>query len=198
MAGVSDETIKTVFFDPQYRGVLDKLSYGNEGSRQKRRAKLEQMSEEIIINFIKEISRVLTKSGYLFLWVDKFHLVEGISHWLPEDLLIVDMLVWNKGKIGMGYRTRRKSEYIIIIQKLPKRAKGCWKLHDIPDVWDEKLVKNPSLHPHRKPIELLKVLIEATTDVGDVVLDPAAGSFTVMEAALATNRNFLGTDLGVY
>ena len=27
--------IKTAFFDPQYRGVLDKLQYGNEGRRKR-------------------------------------------------------------------------------------------------------------------------------------------------------------------
>ena len=31
LATIPDKTVKTAFFDPQYRGVLDKLSYGNEG-----------------------------------------------------------------------------------------------------------------------------------------------------------------------
>ena len=31
MSMIDDNTIKTAFFDPQYRGILDKLSYGNEG-----------------------------------------------------------------------------------------------------------------------------------------------------------------------
>ena len=29
---------RVVFFDPQYRGVLDRLAYGNEGARQQGRA----------------------------------------------------------------------------------------------------------------------------------------------------------------
>lgn len=31
LSKIKDETIKLAFFDPQYRGVLDKLNYGNEG-----------------------------------------------------------------------------------------------------------------------------------------------------------------------
>ena len=31
LASLPEQSIKTAFFDPQYRGVLDKLSYGNEG-----------------------------------------------------------------------------------------------------------------------------------------------------------------------
>jgi len=38
-------------------------------------------------------------------------------------------------------------------------------------------------------------LIAAVTNEGDVVLDPAAGSFSVMESAIETNRLFLGCDL---
>ena len=36
---IKNGSLKVVFFDPQYRGVLDKLSYGNAGkSRGKERA----------------------------------------------------------------------------------------------------------------------------------------------------------------
>lgn len=80
MNDINDECIKVVFFDPQYRGVLDKLSYGNEGkNRGKDRSALPQMTEETIQKFLKEMERILTPSGYLFLWVDKFHLVEGFK-----------------------------------------------------------------------------------------------------------------------
>lgn len=191
---MQDNTVKTAFLDPQYRGVLDKLNYGNEGKqRGKARSDLPQMDEDTIISFISELNRVITKSGHLFLWIDKFHLCTGINKWLANtDFNIVDMIVWDKGKIGMGYRSRRRSEYLIVLQKSPVRAKGCWKDHGIPDVWLEKVTKS---HPHTKPLELQKRLIEATTDTSDVVLDPAAGGFSIYEACKQTGRKFLGCDL---
>lgn len=193
---IEDKTVKVVFFDPQYRGVLDKLSYGNEGkSRGKVRSSLKQMDNDTIINFLQEIERVLTPSGYLFLWVDKFHLVEGIKPWISKlnSFDLVDMITWNKQKIGMGYRTRRKSEYLVVIQKEPIKAKATWTLHNIPDVWDEKIIyKN---HTHSKPIELQKQLILATTSENDIVCDPAAGGYSVFEACKQTNRIFLGGDI---
>lgn len=64
---IKANSIPAVFFDPQYRGVLDKLSYGNEGKRQIKRAKLEQMNDETIISFIKKIDNVLMETGHLFL-----------------------------------------------------------------------------------------------------------------------------------
>ena len=193
---VPSESIRVVFFDPQYRGVLDKLSYGNEGkSRGKARHDLEQMSEETILTFISFIEKVLTKNGYLFLWVDKFHLVNGIQKWLSQTptLQSVDMITWNKGKMGMGYRTRRTCEYLIVIQKMPRQAKSTWTIHNIPDVWTEKIQHR--IHTHQKPLELQKRLILATTNEEDIVCDPAAGSYSVFECCKATNRNFIGCDI---
>ncbi|WNE40022.1 MAG: hypothetical protein GBAus27B_000089 [Mycoplasmataceae bacterium] len=189
-------SVNAVFFDPQYRGVLEKMNYGNEGERQIGRSKLTQMSEETIISFVKEIDRALTKSGHLFLWVDKFHLCEGISLWLNKtDLAIVDMITWNKGRIGMGYRSRRSSEYLLVLQKTPIRSKGVWKIKNIPDVWTEKIDSKTKKHPHQKPLQLQKTLIESVTNDNDLVVDPAAGSYSVLEACLLTNRNFLGCDI---
>ena len=192
---IQNASLKVVFFDPQYRGVLDKLSYGNEGKqRGKQRSSLTQMSEETIINFLIEIERVLRPSGYLFLWVDKFHLVEGVKSWFDglPTMKTVDMITWNKMKMGMGYRTRRQSEYLIVIQKMPTLAKSTWTIHNIPDVWNEKSIK---MHPHSKPIELQKQLILATTNERDFVCDPAAGGYSVFEACRLSNRNFIGGDI---
>ena len=170
-----------IFFDPQYRGVLDKLSYGNEGvSRGKARSSLPQMDETVIFEFISKIEKVLMPSGYLFLWVDKFHLVEGVSSWFSNisKLSLVDMITWNKEKMGMGYRTRRQSEYLVIIQKEPKKAKSTWSIHNIPDIWSEKVDKK---HPHSKPINLQKKLIEATTCERDIVCYTGSGGYYVLE-----------------
>lgn len=188
---------KVAFFDPQYRGILDKMAYGNEGKRRGReRSSLPQMTEELIASFITGIERYLAASGYLFLWVDKFHIMEGVRPWISSlsTLEIVDMITWDKARIGMGYRSRRKCEYLVVIQKQPRRAKGTWSLHNIPDVWQEKL-PTPLKHPHQKPPGLQRQLILATTEAGDLVVDPAAGSFSVLESCLATGRNFIGCDL---
>lgn len=192
---IKDNSLKAVFFDPQYRGILDKMAYGNEGkNRGKGRSALPQMTMDIIFSFLTQIERVLKPSGYLFLWVDKFHLVEGIKPWFATlpTMETVDMITWNKMKIGMGYRTRRKSEYLVILQKKPKLAKSTWILHNIPDVWDEAVIKT---HAHSKPIELQKQLILSVTNENDFVCDPASGGYSVFEACKQTKRNFIGGDI---
>jgi site-specific DNA-methyltransferase (adenine-specific) len=154
------------------------------------------MGEKTIISFVREINRVLKPSGHLFLWTDKFHLCEGITAWLKKtDLAIVDMIVWNKGRIGMGYRTRRSSEYLLILQKTPIKSKGIWKIKNVPDVWTEKIDNKTKKHPHQKPLELQKILIEAVSSPNDIILDPAAGSYSILEACLLSQRTFLGCDI---
>ena len=190
-----DNTVPIVFFDPQYRGVYDKMKYGNEDtSRNNVRVALPQMDEETIIEFLREISRVLIPSGHLFLWMDKFHLCSDFRNWIEgTNLSVVDMLTWDKGRIGLGYRTRHRSEFCVILQQEPHRAKGVWTLRNIPDVWQEKILKKT--HPHNKPIDLQGELIEAVSSSGDLVVDPCAGSFSVLDACRMRGRNFLGCDV---
>ena len=120
------DAVPVAFFDPQYRGVLEKLSHGNEGkARNKRRCALEQMTEATISHFVRGIDRALIPSGHLFLWVDKFHLCQGVRPWLDGTSLdIVDLMTWDKGTFGMGYRTRRRAEYCVILQKRPAQREG--------------------------------------------------------------------------
>jgi site-specific DNA-methyltransferase (adenine-specific) len=50
-------------------------------------------------------------------------------------------------------------------------------------------------HPHQKPYGLIKALIEATTEKGELIVDPCAGSFVVLEVCRELEREFLGCDL---
>lgn len=190
-------TIPAAFFDPQYRGVYEHMQYGNEKtSRNYKRVLIPQMTDEVISKFVTQLAEVIIPSGHLFLWVDKFHLCTNYREWFSDTPLdVVDMMTWSKEKIGLGYRTRHMTEFLVVLQKQPKRAKDVWRLHDIPDLWKEKAAVQPTYH-HPKPIRLQARLIEAVTNKGDVVVDPAAGTFSVMDACWQTGRHFLGCDVG--
>jgi site-specific DNA-methyltransferase (adenine-specific) len=186
-----------VFFDPQHRAVLDKLKFGNEGARQRGRAELPAMTEKYIDTVYREIARVLAPSGYCMRWVDTYCLCEG--HHLripPECIKPVDLIAWDNLGFGMGKRSRRRGDYLLVLQRPPLRAKATWRDHSIPNRWPEKVDR--SIHPHIKPVELIARLIAATTHPGDLVVDPAAGSFVVMRAAHQLGRDFIGCDLAYH
>jgi site-specific DNA-methyltransferase (adenine-specific) len=200
---IPDNSVALVIFDPEYRELLDRQGYGNEGkNRQKERAQLPQMSAELIARFNKEIARALMESCYLARWTDKFCLAEGKVGDIP-GLKLVDWITWDSQSFGMGYRSRHRGEQLTFYQKYPLvtwKKKGvvrAWRSSpSIANVWAEKVdPKLRKLHPHCKPFGLTKTIIEAMTLPGDIVVDPTAGSFTTMDAALAVGRRFLGTDL---
>jgi site-specific DNA-methyltransferase (adenine-specific) len=184
---------KLVFFDPQYRGGLDKLAYGNEGARQKQRAKLPAMTSDYIDACCREAARTLRPSGYLMLWADVFNVCEAHHHRIKDVLPTVDLIAWDNLRIGNGYRSRRRGSYLLALQKPPLAARQTWTDHAIPDRWVEKIDR--SQHAHIKPVGLIKRLIGAVTEPGDLVVDPAAGSFVVLRAAHALGRDFVGCDL---
>jgi site-specific DNA-methyltransferase (adenine-specific) len=51
------------------------------------------------------------------------------------------------------------------------------------------------LHPTQKPVKLMQSLIELTTQPGQTVLDPFAGSGSTLLAAKNTNRHYIGVEM---
>jgi site-specific DNA-methyltransferase (adenine-specific) len=196
LSRIPDNIARLFVFDPQYRTGLDQLKFGNEGARQKGRARLPQMRDDTISFVIEEAQRVLRPSGHLLLWVDKFAIGSGqhlryLRH--ARRMRIVDIGVWNKLAIGMGRRFRCQTEFLVVAQKEPTIAKNVWTDHGIPDCWPEG--RNGDRHPHAKPHVLLDRLIRATTRRGELVIDPCAGGYGVLEACQLSGREFIGGDL---
>lgn len=52
-----------------------------------------------------------------------------------------------------------------------------------------------AVHPTQKPVRLLERILSLTTQPGDTVLDPFAGSFSTGIACLNTDRNFIGVEI---
>ena len=123
---------------------------------------------------------------------------DRVPLWLLKtpNLKIVDFLVWHKkNTLGLGNWLRSNAEFCFLIQKSPQTGK-VFKNRSFGNVWEENvLAPSKRQHPHQKPRELIKALIEATTNEGDLIVDPCAGSFVVLEVYQELNREFLGCDL---
>src|SRR4029077_10866037 len=57
--------------------------------------------------------------------------------------------------------------------------------------WEKRFGK----HPTQKPVALLERILLASTNEGDLVLDPFAGSSTTLLAALRLRRDAVGCEL---
>ncbi len=196
LEALPDRIAKLVVLDPQYRTGLDLLKFGNEGSRQKARYGLPQMTDDTIAFLVEEAARVLKPSGHLALWLDKFSIGTG-QHLKylrrARHMRVVDLIVWNKLRTGMGRRARCVTEFLVIAQRAPQVAKDIWTDHRINDCWLES--SDRRIHAHAKPFVLTERLIRAVTDRGDLVVDPCAGGYGVLAACQASGREFVGGDL---
>jgi site-specific DNA-methyltransferase (adenine-specific) len=98
-------------------------------------------------------------------------------------------LIWNKQRIGMGYHYRAKYECILFFEK------GKRKLNNlgISDIIDCPRVIGG--YPAEKPPQVASVLVEQSSQVGELVIDPFMGSGSTGVAAISNGRDFKGNDL---
>jgi hypothetical protein len=71
-----------------------------------------------------------------------------------------------------------------------KQMKSVWEIRP-PEAWEKKFGK----HPTQKPVALLERILLASTNEGDLVLDPFAGGGATLVSALRLRRNAIGCDL---
>lgn len=86
-------------------------------------------------------------------------------------------------------------EYGLLLyrDKLPKFNNNKKMIFNCMDY--ERDNETPKIHPTQKSIHVLKKLIEIFTDVGDVVIDPCAGSGVTLLAAEQLGRKSYGFEI---
>ncbi len=123
------------------------------------------------------------------------------SLWLDEVLSFKQMVVWDKGKMGMGWHYRRSYETVLVAQK----GKGKTRWYDESkrveniirpgDYGIKKIIPRADQHPTEKPVALARHFILLHTKPGDLVLDPFAGRGSTGQACLETGRRFVGVEM---
>ena len=64
------------------------------------------------------------------------------------------------------------------------------------DVWtDLDFYEEKHLHPTQKPLKLIHRLIEASSNIGDIVLDPFAGVASTQISCIQLNRHYIGIEI---
>ena len=106
-----------------------------------------------------------------------------------------ETLLWarkdSKGKHTFNYETMKNGDWGDDILKKPnKQMRSVWQI-DTPKPSEKEFGK----HPTQKPLELLRRIILASTNKGDLILDPFTGSSTTGIMALELDRKFIGIDL---
>jgi site-specific DNA-methyltransferase (adenine-specific) len=103
-------------------------------------------------------------------------------------------LLKNKGSVG-----KRASRAGTPLREYKTRYNCCWFGNDYPKStynasWK---AKHGFQHPAMKNAECLEWLIQLSSNPGDIVIDPFAGSGSTAIAAINTGRRFIGSEIYV-
>lgn len=106
------------------------------------------------------------------------------------------MVVWDKGKIGMGWHYRRSYETVLVAQKAGAACKWYDDTQQIENIIRHipKIIPSAEQHPCIKPVELMAHFIRLHTQENDLILDPFCGSGTTCVAAKMLGRRYIGID----
>ncbi len=123
------------------------------------------------------------------------------SLWMDEVFDFKQMVVWDKGPMGMGWHYRRSYETVLVAKK---RGGPCRWHADSADIENiirpgsggiRKIIPTAKEHPTPKPPELAAHFMKLHTIGGDVVLDPFSGAGWVGVAAARLGRRFIGIEI---
>ena len=131
-------------------------------------------------------SKTFNKKHDIIFWYTKS------DKWVfnKEDIRIpYEGLVFNKGYSG---QQDPNDELLETYKERGKCPETWWR-----DIRHIKHLKTQLLeYPTQKPVALLERIIKASSNEGDVVLDPFAGSGTTLDAAHGLQRSWIGIDEG--
>lgn len=77
----------------------------------------------------------------------------------------------------------------------PRMMRDVWRFPVVQGAERLRLPNGRALHPTQKPEALVKRCLVASTNPGDIVVDPFMGSGTTAAVAAETGRNSLGFDM---
>lgn len=98
--------------------------------------------------------------------------------------------VWDKAAPGLGMGIRNQYEMWVLARKgSPPEPWGGGNVWRIPGVHGRPI------HPHEKPVELLRRFVARYSQPGDLILDPFMGSGTTLRAAKDLGRKAIGIEI---
>lgn len=142
--------------------------------------------------WLPEIYRVLKDKTHCYIMVNGRNLAKLQQVAENVGFIYQNLLVWEKGNSTPNKFYLNACEFILMLRKGGER----W----INNMGTKTILKVPNIigtkrHPTEKPVHLMRILIENSTNENDIVLDPFAGSSPVAVACRRSKRKFICIEL---
>lgn len=200
MKDIPDKSVDLIVTDPPYPTTSRGHAGNSGGMLQKEINKKGKVFEHNNIDckeYAPEFYRVLKEGSHCYVMTNHINLIKMLNVFTDCGFHFIKSLIWNKGNKIMGQYYMSQFEYILFFRKgYGKKINNCGTA-DILSVPNKKTKdeNGKNIHDTEKPIELMKILIENSTQKGDIVLDPFVGVGGTALACINTNRNFIGIEL---
>lgn len=215
LSKIKKESVDCIFADPPYFLSNGGISVSGGKQVSVNKAVWDQgftLKEKHKFNrkWIKMCKRVLNDNGTI--WISgTMHNIYSVGLALEQEgFKIINNITWEKLNPPPNLACRcftHSTETIIWAKKDNPKAKHTFNYDlmkeinggkQMKDVWKGSLTskkeKLEGKHPTQKPEYLLERIIEASTQEGNVVLDPFNGSGTTGVVAKRLGRQFIGID----
>lgn len=193
---IKNESIDCIITDPPYEvisgGTPDNKDVNRpSGILSKNDGKIFEYNNIDIECWIDECYRVLKNNTHIYIMTNFLNLQHYMSAIQKAGFNIHNLLVWEKNNATPNRWYMKNCEYIIFARKgEAKPINNCGS----KTVMKFDNVKN-KIHPTEKPVDLLRTLIENSTNINDTVLDPFGGSMSTAYAAIICGRNAISYEL---
>lgn len=197
---IPDNSIDLVVTDPPYK-VTSRGCTGNMGGYWKsdiaKSGKIFKYNNIIPKDYMKELYRILKDKTILYIMCNNVNLFEMLKEGQEAGFNFVKALIWQKGNKICGRYYMGCYEYILLFRKGGDRPINNCGTADILNIPIKKLKdeNGKNLHDTEKPVELMKILIENSSNENETVLDPFMGIGTTGVACKELRRNFIGYEI---
>ena len=189
MKDIPDESVDLIITDPPYSTP----TITGFGRKQVKNVADLSIQETYMKCLKKEFERILKPNAPVFIFCDdKYYpsIYRAFYNWQS-----VQMVVWDKGKIGMGKPFRKRHELLVYANRETIDYNRSENITHYPTVLNYKIVgEKEKMHPAQKPTKLLEDLILGFSNENDMILDCFMGSGSTGVACINTNRNFIGIE----
>lgn len=199
---IPTESIDCIVTDPPYKTTKRGTTcyVGGGGMFQKeifKRGQVFEYNECDVKDYAPELFRVLKNESHLYIMCNQVNLINMLNVLTESGFHFIKSLIWDKCAKIMSQWYMSSYEYILFFRKgKGKKINNC-STSDIISIknYKEKGKDGKNIHDTQKPLELMEVLINNSTQVGEMVLDPFMGIGTTGIAALKNNRKFIGIEI---
>ena len=179
MKDIPDKSIDCVITDPPYGTKTDQRDTFMVGE-----------FSNVMPLILPEIFRVLKDDGAFYCFISWTQMSDWLLRY-QQYFKLQNILIWDKQKHSGCYSSQ---SWQFTYEGIFFGIKGKRKIRKYQrDIL--KSEENGRRVAMQKPVDIIKQMIEASTDKGMTILDPFAGSGSTLVACKEMNRNYIGIEI---